>query len=302
MCHTDFRRTVLRTRRSSPRSTLYALRLVISGVSRAHRARPPQLKLPPSGPGVVSEQRFPSLALVLHRRAKRRLDRRQSLRRVQRARRPARQVVVFLRALETLQTLLQLVVKRTQRGLVFVAHAVFPVALRSGDGGRASACRRRARRGQFRGLVLAMRGRTRRRIGRRSRGTMSHLSQNARHCAWYAICLHASWWIRRWMSNPKVIRGSIMTSSGGADEETEGSSPNKSDRAPRTRTRAARATGTGTRRANPWVDGVAPRIRLTREATHADISTARGDSVSSRATRRVSTDVARNAIGRASET
>jgi hypothetical protein len=93
-----------------------------------------------------------------------------------------------------------------------------------------------------------------------------------------------------------------MTSSGGADEETEGSSPNKSDRAPRTRTRAARATGTGTRRANPWVDGVAPRIRLTREATHADISTARGDSVSSRATRRVSTDVARNAIGRASET
>ena len=208
MYHTDFRRTVLRTRRSSLRSTLYALRLVISGVSRAQRARPPQLKLPPSGPGVVSEQRFPSLALVLHRRAKRRLDRRQSLRRVQRARRPARQVVVFLRALETLQTLLQLVVKRTQRGLVFVAHAVFPVALRSGDGGRASACRRRARRGQFLGLVLAMRGRTRRRIGRRSRGTMSHLSQNARHCAWYAICLHASWWIRRWISKPNVILSS----------------------------------------------------------------------------------------------
>lgn len=87
------------------------------------------------------------------------------------------------------------------------------------------------------------------------------------------------------MSNPKVILGSMMTFSSGGPEGS--SSPNNSDRAPRTRTRAARATGTGTRRANPGVDGVAPRIRLTREATHADISTARGDSVSSRATRRV---------------
>ena len=68
-------------------------------------------------------------------------------------------------------------------------------------------------------------------------------------------------------------------------------------------TRAARATGTGTRRANPGVDGVAPRIRLTREATHADISTARGDSVSSRATRRVYKyflTLTRDADGRAS--
>lgn len=115
---------------------------------------------------------------------------------------------------------------------------------------------------------------TRRRIGRRSRGTISHLSQNARHCAWYAICLHASWWIRRWISNPKVILGSMMTFSSGSP----GSSNTSSDSA-RTRTRAARAAGTGTRRANPGVDGVAPRIRFTREATHADIPAARRDSV-----------------------
>lgn len=115
---------------------------------------------------------------------------------------------------------------------------------------------------------------TRRWIGRRSRGTISHLSQNARHCAWYAICLHASWWIRRWISNPKVILGSMMTFSSGSP----GSSNTSSDSA-RTRTRAARAAGTGTRRANPGVDGVAPRIRFTREATHADIPAARRDSV-----------------------
>jgi hypothetical protein len=115
---------------------------------------------------------------------------------------------------------------------------------------------------------------TRRWIGRRSRGTISHLSQNARHCAWYAICLHASWWIRRWISNPKVILGSMMTFSSGSP----GSSNTSSDSA-RTRTRAARAAGTATRRANPGVDGVAPRIRFTREATHADIPAARRDSV-----------------------
>lgn len=115
---------------------------------------------------------------------------------------------------------------------------------------------------------------TRRWIGRRSRGTISHLSQNARHCAWYAICLHASWWIRRWISNPKVILGSMMTFSSGSP----GSSNTSSDSA-RTRTRAARAAGTGTRRANPGVDGVAPRIRFAREATHADIPAARRDSV-----------------------
>ena len=66
--------------------------------------------------------------------------------------------------------------------------------------------------------------------------------------------------------------GSTMTFSSGFPAS---STPNTSDSA-RTRTCAARGTGTGTRRANQGVDGVILRMRFTREATHADILAARG--------------------------